>query len=185
MSYYIHPSVICETDKIGENSRIWTFSHIQEGVEIGTNVNIGGHCFIESGSKIGDGTTIKNGVSIWRNIIIGRQCFIGPNAVFTNDLIPRSFNKKHGNQLLYTYVEDFVTIGANATINPGLVIGESSLIASGSVIIKNINKHSKVAGNPAKQIGWICKCGNDILNFKCHKCKIIYDENEFGLYSIN
>lgn len=184
MNFYLHPSVICETNKIGENTRIWTFTHIQNEVEIGRDVNIGGYCFIESGSRIGDGSTIKNGVSIWRNIVIGNNCFIGPNVVFTNDLFPRSVLKKNIDQLLTTYVEDGATIGANATINPGLKIGLNSFVGSGSVVVRDVKNYSKVVGNPAKEIGWICKCSGKIKNLTCQECQKKYIENNFGLSEI-
>lgn len=150
MSFYIHPRSICDTQKIGNGTRIWANTRILENVEIGENCNICDFVFIESGVRIGNNVTIKCGVYLWNETIIEDDVFIGPNATFTNDRFPRS--KKYDKPFESTILKKGCSIGANCTILPGLTIGENSMVGAGSVVIKNVNANSIVVGNPAKQI---------------------------------
>jgi acetyltransferase-like isoleucine patch superfamily enzyme len=133
---------------IGSSSNIWQFVVVLERAQIGENCNICSHCFIENDVKIGDEVTIKNCVQIWDGIEIESNVFIGPNVTFTNDCFPVSRAKHY--KLERTLVKKGAVIGANATILPGITLGEGSMIAAGSVVTKNVEPNTLVAGNPAR-----------------------------------
>lgn len=156
MKYFIHPTALVETKKIGKNTRVWAFSHIMNGASVGSNCNIGDHSFIESGVKIGNNVVIKNGVSVWRGVTIEDNVFVGPNAVFTNDLVPRS---KVFRKIVPTRIKKGASIGANATLLCGIKIGSYAMIGAGAVVTKDVPDFALVYGNPAVLRGYICKCG--------------------------
>jgi acetyltransferase-like isoleucine patch superfamily enzyme len=144
----IHPLSDVQSKNIGENTNIWQFCVILSGAVIGNNCNICAHCFVEGGAKIGNNVTIKCGVQIWDGIILEDDVFVGPNVTFCNDRYPKSRNKDW--KLEGIRVEKGVSIGANATILPGIIIGEGAMIGAGSVVTKNVPAYAKVMGNPAK-----------------------------------
>lgn len=150
---YIHPQAICESTKIGPNTRIWAFTHILPGAVIGRDCNINDGVFIENDVIIGDRVTIKCGVQLWDGLVIEDDVFIGPNATFTNDLFPRS--KKYPEKFLKTTIRKGASIGANATILPGLEIGEGSMVGAGSVVTQSVPPYAIVVGNPARIIGYV------------------------------
>lgn len=162
----IHSHALIEKNvKIGANTRIWAFTHILPGVEIGSGCNICDHTFIETGVKLGNNVTVKSGVYLWTGIFIEDDVFIGPCVAFTNDKYPRS------RQYLAEYPETRLmqgcSIGANATLLPGITVGAWSMIGAGSVVTKSIPAHAKVYGNPAKIQGWVCRCGADMKDPEC------------------
>lgn len=144
---FIHRNALVESKDIGEGTRIWAFVHILKGAQIGKNANICDHCFIESNVIIGDNVTIKSGVYVWDGITIEDSVFIGPAAVFTNDKYPRSKNKKY--RQLKTLLKRGCSIGANATILPGLTIGRRAIVGAGAVVTKSVPDFAIVYGNPA------------------------------------
>jgi acetyltransferase-like isoleucine patch superfamily enzyme len=146
----IHQSAICDSKNIGSGTNVWAFVHILEGAKIGNDCNICDFVFIENEVSIGDRTTIKSGVQLWDGVTIGSDVFIGPNVTFTNDKYPKSKNKSYTK--LVTVVEDFASIGANATILPGITIGKNAVIGAGSVVTKNVPAGMSVIGNPASVI---------------------------------
>lgn len=147
---FIHPlSDVC-SNNIGERTNVWQFSVILKGAVIGTNCNICAHTFIENDVIIGDNVTIKCGVYLWDGIRIEDNVFVGPNVTFTNDKRPRS--KKNPEKFLNTIIKKGASIGANATILPGLVLGEHCIVGAGSVVTKNVLPNSVVVGNPARVI---------------------------------
>lgn len=148
--YFVARRAICESRLIGKGTKIWNFSHVLEGAVIGEDCNICENVFIENDVQIGNRVTIKNGVQIWDGIEIQDDVFIGPNVTFTNDRIPKSKNIDF--HLERTVVEKGASIGANATILPGVIIGENSLIGAGAVVTKNVSAFTVVVGNPAKVI---------------------------------
>ena len=158
-SYFVHPQALVETEVIGEGTRVWAFAHVMKGAVVGRNCNIGDHAFVESNVIIGDGVTIKNGVAVWDGVSLGDHVFVGPNAVFTNDLNPRAEIKKSREQFVTTDVHEGATIGANATIVCGVTIGRYAFIGAGTVVIRDIPPYAMVVGNPARQIGFMCECG--------------------------
>jgi len=161
-AYFVHPQALVETDAIGEGTRIWAFAHVMQGAVVGSHCNICDHSFIESNVTIGDGVTIKNGVALWDGVSLGDHVFVGPNAVFTNDLNPRAEVKKTHEQFVHTQVHEGATIGANATIVCGVTLGMYAFIGAGSVVIHDVAPYALMVGNPARQIGFMCSCGQRI-----------------------
>ncbi len=151
MTYFVHPQAICETTDIGEGTRIWAFAHVLAGARIGADCNVGDHAFIENDVIVGDRVTVKNGVQLWDGMRVGDDVFIGPNATFTNDPFPRS--RSYGHEIALTRIDEGASIGANATILPGLTIGSHSMIGAGSVVTRDVPEGTIVAGNPARVVG--------------------------------
>jgi UDP-2-acetamido-3-amino-2,3-dideoxy-glucuronate N-acetyltransferase len=152
MKYFVHAHGICESKQIGENTRIWAFTHILSGAVIGADCNICDHVFIENDVVVGNKVTIKCGVQLWDGITIEDNVFIGPNATFTNDKFPRS--KIYPEAFLRTVVKKNASIGANATILPGLTIGQNAMVGAGAVIVKSVPDNAIVVGNPAKIVAY-------------------------------
>ncbi|RYY48743.1 MAG: N-acetyltransferase [Chitinophagaceae bacterium] len=150
MNKNIHNLADVQTVKIGKNTRVWQFCVILPGAEIGDNCNINCQVFIENDVAIGNNVTIKPGVQIWDGITIEDNVFIGPNVTFTNDLKPRS--KVYPEAFAKTVIKQGASIGANATILPGLVIGENAMIGAGSVVLKDVPARTLWVGNPARQV---------------------------------
>lgn len=144
----IHESAICESLNVGEGTRVWAFVHILPGATIGKDCNVCDFVYIENKVIIGDRTTIKSGVQIWDGVTIGSDVFIGPNVTFTNDKYPVSGNKSF--ELLSTIIQDGASIGANATILPGITIGVGAIIGAGSVVTRDVPSYVTVLGNPAR-----------------------------------
>jgi acetyltransferase-like isoleucine patch superfamily enzyme len=147
-----HAAAIVESSCIGEGTRIWAFAHILPGAQIGRDCNICDHTFIENDVVIGDRVTVKCGVQLWDGIRIEDDVFIGPNATFTNDTFPRS--RKRPEQVLRTLVKKGASIGANATILPGITIEEDAMIGAGAVITRNVPRNAVVYGNPGRIMGY-------------------------------
>src|SRR5215469_4868404 len=161
-SYFVHLQALVETQQIGAGTRVWAFAHVMQGAIIGEHCNICDHAFVESNVVIGDGVTIKNGVAVWDGVTLGNYVFVGPNAVFTNDLNPRASVKKSREQFLPTQVQEGVSIGANATIVCGIRIGRYAFIGAGTVVIGDVPAYALMVGNPARQIGYMCECGETL-----------------------
>jgi UDP-2-acetamido-3-amino-2,3-dideoxy-glucuronate N-acetyltransferase len=143
---------------IGTGTQIWHFSHILKGSMIGDNCRIGQNVLIGPGVTIGDKCKIQNNVSIYKGITLEDGVFCGPSCVFTNVYNPRAFIEKKY-EFMETLVKRGATIGANATIVFGVTIGKYSLVGAGAVVKSDVPNYAVVVGVPAKQIGWVCKCG--------------------------
>ena len=152
MSVTIHPSALVETQKIGPGTRIWAFAHILPGALIGNDCNICDHTFIENDVVIGDRVTLKCGVQLWDGLVVEDDVFIGPNVSFTNDLFPRS--KQYPEKFLKTVIQKGASIGANATILPGLTLGAHCMIGAGAVVTRSVPPYAIVVGNPARIQGY-------------------------------
>jgi UDP-2-acetamido-3-amino-2,3-dideoxy-glucuronate N-acetyltransferase len=148
MEFYIHPSSDVKTTQIGIGTRIWQFCVVLAGAKIGENCNICANVLIENDVIIGDNVTVKSGVQLWDGVRIEDNVFIGPNATFTNDLMPRS--KVYPTQFLQTVIKAGASIGANATILPGITIGEHAMVGAGAVVTRDVPAGKIVVGNPAK-----------------------------------
>ena len=157
VKYYIHPSALVATESIGKDTRIWAFCNILEGAQIGDDCNICDHCSIEGNVVIGNRVTVKNSVTLWDGMTIEDDVFIGPSAVFTNDIYPRS--KVYHDDVDKTLIKQGATIGANAVVVAGHIIGKYAFIGAGAVITKDIPDYTIWYGNPARQKGYVCKCG--------------------------
>jgi acetyltransferase-like isoleucine patch superfamily enzyme len=145
---FIHPSSDVQSKQIGEGTRIWQYVVILPGAVIGRDGNICSHCFIENKVIVGDRVTVKCGVQLWDGVTLEDDVFVGSNATFTNDMKPRSRNAAA--QLMPTLVKKGATIGANATILPGLTIGEGAMVGAGAVATKDVPPGCTVVGNPAR-----------------------------------
>jgi acetyltransferase-like isoleucine patch superfamily enzyme/dTDP-4-dehydrorhamnose 3,5-epimerase-like enzyme len=156
--YFVHPDGLCESPNIGKDTRIGAFTHVLPEARLGCECDIGDNVFIENKVVIGDRVTIKCGVQIWDRIDIMDDVFIGPNATFINDRFPRS--KQFPDELLRTTVKARATIGANATILPGLIIGENAMVGAGAVVTRSVPPFAIVVGNPAKIIGYADAVGS-------------------------
>ncbi|MND67370.1 dTDP-3-amino-3,6-dideoxy-alpha-D-galactopyranose 3-N-acetyltransferase [compost metagenome] len=150
---YIHPLADVHSLQIGEDSRIWQYSVILAQAQIGKNCNICAHTLIENDVVLGDNVTVKSGVFIWDGITIQDNVFIGPNVTFTNDKHPRS--KQYPEEFLRTIVKNGASIGANATILPGIKIGQYAMVGAGAVVTKDVPEKAIVVGNPAIIKGFI------------------------------
>ena len=165
----IHSTAEIYTKNIGKRTTIWQFSVVLKDAVIGSNTNICSHCFIENEVIIGNNVTIKQGTQIWDGTTISDNVFIGPNVTFTNDLHPKSKNKKFS--LLKIKVMKGVSIGANSTLLAGITIEKYSLIGAGSLVTKDIPEFTVWYGSPAVFIRAICQCDNELSPYKCFKCK--------------
>ena len=148
---FIHPLSDVASKNIGENTRIWQFAVVLEGAAIGSNCNICAHTLIENDVSIGNNVTVKSGVYLWNGIVLEDDVFVGPNATSTNDKTPRS--KQYPAEFLKTVVRKGASIGANATILPGIELGEYCMVGAGAVVTKNVPAKSIVVGNPARIVG--------------------------------
>lgn len=150
--FFCHESSIVETSRIGDRTHIWPFSHILSGATIGADCNIYHHTFIEGDVVIGDRVTIKCGVQVWNGVRLEDDVFIGPNVTFTNDPFLR--NSQPSN-LPHTVVRRGASLGANATILPGVVIGPRAMVGAGAVVTGNVPADAIIAGNPATIVGYV------------------------------
>src|SRR5260221_1958786 len=160
MNFFAHPTaVIDEGCKIGQGTKIWHFSHVMPGCEIGENCILGQNVMIAPDVKLANNVKVQNNVSIYNGVICEDDVFLGPSMVFTNVINPRSaISRKH--QYLQTLVKKGATIGANATIICGNEIGEYAFIGAGTVVTKPVSPYALVTGNPAKQSGWMSEYGH-------------------------
>lgn len=151
--HYQHPHAIVESTTIGKGTRVWAFAHILPGAVIGSECNICDHVFIENKVTMGDRVTIKCGVQLWDGVILEDDVFVGPNATFTNDPFPRS--RQYPGEFPKTHVRKGASIGANATILPGLTIGQNAMVGAGAVVTRDVPPNAIVVGNPARITGYV------------------------------
>lgn len=174
--YFVHESSYVDDEAlIGKNTKIWYFCHVQKGAIIGDNCSLGQNVNIANNVKIGNGVKIQNNVSVYEGVELEDYVFCGPSMVFTNDLTPRAKYPKGSDNYKKTIVRKGATIGANATVVGGHELGEWCTIAAGAVVTKNVPPHALMAGVPAKQIGFVCECGQ-VLNddYTCPDCSRKY-----------
>jgi acetyltransferase-like isoleucine patch superfamily enzyme len=150
LNYFIHELACVETKNIGGGTRIWAFAHILPRAIIGEDVNICDHTFIENDVIVGNRVTIKCGVYLWDGIRLEDDVFVGPNATFANDKFPRS--RQYLDKVLETIIKQGASIGANATILPGIVIGKNAMVGAGAVVTHDVPDNALVVGNPARII---------------------------------
>ena len=151
-NFYQHPQALVESTSIGDGTRVWAFAHVLPGARIGGECNICDHVFIENDVTVGDRVTVKCGVQLWDGVTVEDDVFIGPNVTFTNDPFPRS--KVFPDAFARTVVRKGASIGANATILPGLTIGVNAMVGAGAVVTRDVPPNAVVVGNPARITGY-------------------------------
>ncbi len=144
---FIHERALVESETIGAGTRVWAFAHVIAGAVIGADCNICDHTYVEGDVVIGDRVTLKSGVFLWDGLRVEDDVFIGPQATFTNDIMPRS---RQPFELRYTTLRRGASIGAGAVILPGVTIGEGAMVGAGAVVTKDVPPHTVVVGNPAR-----------------------------------
>ena len=150
---FIHPLADVAESQIGQGTRVWQFVVVLKGAKIGADCNICAQTLIEGDVVIGDRVTVKSGVQIWDGSVIGDDVFIGPNTTFSNDLYPRS--KQFPEQYNGVTIHNGASIGANATLLPGVTIGEKAMVGAGAVVTKDVPARAVVVGNPAKIVRYL------------------------------
>ena len=172
MSFFVHESsYIDDNVTIGEGTKVWHFCHIQEGAQIGEKCSLGQNVNVSNNVKIGNGVKIQNNVSVYEGVELEDYVFCGPSMVFTNDLTPRSKYPKGSIEYKKTVIKYGASIGANATIVCGNMIGKWAIVAAGAVVTKDVPSYALMVGVPAKQIGWVCECGTPLKDgYVCNEC---------------
>jgi UDP-2-acetamido-3-amino-2,3-dideoxy-glucuronate N-acetyltransferase len=157
--FWKHESAIVdEGAHVGEDTKVWHFTHVCAGARVGARCTLGQNVYVAPTAVLGDGVRVQNNVSIYDGVVIDDEAFIGPSAVFTNVATPRAFvSRKHA--YAPTRVGRGATIGANATIVCGHRIGEYAFVGAGAVVTRDVPPHALVVGVPARQTGWVCRCG--------------------------
>ncbi len=162
MSYFTHETAIVDNNvTIGEDTKIWHFSHILSNTTIGANCSFGQNCVVGPKVKVGNGVKVQNNVSIYEGVEVEDDVFLGPSMVFTNVINPRAFIQRK-DEFKKTLLKNGCSIGANATIVCGVTIGEYALIGSGAVVNRDVKAYALMVGVPAKQIGWVGISGNTL-----------------------
>jgi UDP-2-acetamido-3-amino-2,3-dideoxy-glucuronate N-acetyltransferase len=177
---FVHPSsFVDEGATIGQGTRIWHFCHIMPGAVLGERCNVGQNCVIMPGTKLGTNCKLQNNVSIYEGVELEDDVFCGPSMVFTNIQTPRSHVNRRG-EYVRTLVKRGASIGANATVVCGHTLGRYSFVGAGAVVTRDVKDHALVVGNPARQIGWMCACGERLRVEKgagaCGRCGERYVE---------
>ncbi|MEE1948901.1 WxcM-like domain-containing protein [Pseudomonas alcaligenes] len=153
MNYFVHAHALCESTNIGAGTRVWAFAHILPGARVGNECNVCDNVFIENDVQVGDRVTIKCGVQLWDGVTLEDDVFVGPNVTFTNDRFPRS--KVYPETFGRTLIRRGASLGANATILPGLTIGMNAMVGAGAVVTRSVPPNAIVVGNPAKIVGYV------------------------------
>lgn len=185
LDFYAHPTaVIDDGAQIGAGTKIWHFSHVMSGARIGAGCSLGQNVFVASHARTGNNCKLQNNVSVYDGVVLGHDVFVGPSAVFTNVINPRS-SVIRKDEYRATIVENGVSIGANATIVCGHVLGTCCFVAAGAVVTRDVPAYALMAGVPARRIGWMCRCGvtlpkvhdagTDAARLVCKACGASYE----------
>jgi UDP-2-acetamido-3-amino-2,3-dideoxy-glucuronate N-acetyltransferase len=174
----IHPLGLCESTSVGTGTRVWAFAHVMDGAVLGRDCNVGDHAFVETGAVVGDRVTIKNAVLLWDGVTVEDDVFLGPAVVFTNHLRPRS---RAPFTVVPTLVRQGATLGAAATVVCGIVVGAFSFVAAGAVLTRSVPDHAFMAGSPARQQGWVCRCGLKLPSSLVCSCDLRFAVGQNGL----
>lgn len=173
--FFVHESSFIDNNvKIGDDTKIWHFSHILSGSNIGTNCSFGQNCVVGPKVNIGNGVKVQNNISIYEGVVIEDDVFLGPSMVFTNVTNPRAFIVRR-EEFKKTIMKKGCSVGANATIVCGVTVGEYALIGSGTVVNKDVKSFALMVGVPARQIGWVSRAGNTLK----------FDENNIAIDSFD
>ncbi|MGC8481832.1 MAG: acyltransferase [Acidimicrobiales bacterium] len=160
MSGFVHPSAVVEDGAIlGDGVKVWHFAHIRQDAKIGSGTQIGKSCYVDMDVSIGARCKVQNFVSIYHGVKIEDDVFVGPSVTFTNDKVPRAFGSW---KVSPTLVGKGVSIGANATVVCGIELGDYCMVGAGAVVTRSVDAFALVVGSPARQIGWVCLCGERV-----------------------
>jgi acetyltransferase-like isoleucine patch superfamily enzyme len=187
----IHPTAEVEPGaKIGPGSRIWHHCHVRSGASIGANCILGYGVYVDVGVTIGDACKLQNRVSVYHGVTIEDGVFVGPHVAFTNDKRPRAIRADGAPSMdddwtvSPTLVRHGASIGAGAVILPGITIGEWAMVGAGAVVTRDVPDHGLVTGNPARQTGYVCRCGQGIQSSSgswiCARCGLTYNLPPIG-----
>ena len=179
MSVFVHPQGLCESDQVGDGTRVWAFAHVLRGAVVGRDCNICDGACIEGGAVLGDRVTVKNAVLIWDGVTVEDDVFLGPAVVFTNDLRPRRTDQPF--TPVPTRVARGASLGASTTVVCGTTIGSYAFAAAGSVITSDVPPHTWVAGVPATVRGFVCACGRPLAQTLVCDCGNAYERAGAGL----
>ena len=194
--FFVHPTSIVDRDvEIGAGTKIWHFCHVSSGARLGKNCVLGQNCYIGADVVIGDGCKLQNNVSVYARVTLEEGVFCGPSCVFTNDLTPRAlFPKGSSADWVPTLCRRGSTIGANATVICGVVLGEHSMVGAGAVVTRDVHDFALVVGVPAMLVGWVCACGQRLelppatpkpLAASCTACGRRYELKNGGLTALD
>ncbi len=172
---FIHDTAeVSDKAIIGSGTKIWNQAQVRNDAVLGCNCIISKNVYIDEHVIIGNRVKIQNNVNVYHGVTIEDDVFLGPSTTFTNDMYPRAFNTNW--KITKTLVKKGASIGANATIRCGVTIGEFATVGSGSVVTKDVLSQALVVGNPAHQIGWVCKCGYKLnRDGVCTECGVKYN----------
>lgn len=188
-AFQVHPTAIVEDGvEIGAGTKIWDGVHIRRGARLGESCIVGEKTYVAYDVRVGSFCKLNACVYVCAGVTIGDFCMIAAHTVFTNDVYPRAGNRELTGletseptaDTLETRVGRGTTIGANATVGPGLTLGEFSMVGMGSVLTRDVAPHQLMAGNSARPIGWVCRCGERLalpagagaerLEAACERC---------------
>ncbi len=156
--FFAHASAFVEDDVVvGEDTQIWHHGQVRSGARIGSRCVLGKNVYVDAGVVIGDGCKLQNNVNVYKGVWIGDDVFVGPSATFTNDLTPRAFVEDW--LVVSTRVEHGASVGAHATIVCGVALGAFCMVAAGATVTRDVAAHELVVGTPARNAGWVCRCG--------------------------
>jgi UDP-2-acetamido-3-amino-2,3-dideoxy-glucuronate N-acetyltransferase len=177
----VHPTATIDPGcEIGDDTRIWHYSHVMTGARIGSDCTIGQNVFIAGRAVLGDRVKIQNNVSIYDGVVLEDEVFCGPSMVFTNVTSPRSHVSRR-DEFESTLVRRGATLGANSTVLCGLSVGRYAFVGAGAVVTRDVADYALVVGNPARQVGWVCECGVKLAGMRltvstvaCSACAALY-----------
>jgi len=184
-AFFSHESsFVDENVTIGDDTKIWHFSHILSDTSIGKNCSFGQNCVVGPKVTIGSGVKVQNNISIYEGVEVEDDVFLGPSMVFTNVINPRAFIVRK-EEFKKTLLKKGCSIGANATVVCGVTIGEYALIGSGAVVNKDVKPYALMVGVPAKQIGWVSKAGNTLVFDEKNEAIDQYDNSKYKIENNN
>jgi UDP-2-acetamido-3-amino-2,3-dideoxy-glucuronate N-acetyltransferase len=181
----IHPTATVDHGaQIGAGTRIWHYCHVMPGARIGAACILGQNVFVGGGAVIGDRVKVQNNVSVYDGVVLEDDVFCGPSMVFTNVITPRAFiERKH--VFAHTLVRCGATLGANSTVLGGCTVGAFALVGAGAVVTRDVPAHALALGVPARQTGWVCRCGNTLggsdATLVCPACGMGYAAHDGAL----